>query len=424
MRLSGSATPRVELCAASAVLPQVDHVTEAADAGSAAHEHLRDRARFGVDEAVRRLDGVIARWGISEREASFLRARLMRFEWTPPAGNMSELRLALMPDWSVKLVPAELRFISDVIMTAQFDIAWAEPGQLIAPTEPGEPPTVPAGSALWVVDAKFGDDRYVTTIENNMQVATYSVLAARWVKWQGEPRVVPAVLFPGPGQGEWDVPEHAWGPREIDAAEKRLADMLARVDLAQRQLEAGQPLQLTEGRHCEYCPAQSRCPAKHAMIKGALDQPAPFGDSPLSLEEAAQLAAALPQLDTFVRRGREALKVFVDANGPIPLGDGVVWGPEIVKKTTINAAPAKSVLDQELADHAADAMKVDISRASIERAVKALHAEQGITRQVAPTMRRIMAKLGEAGALTSEEAEQWCAHRPDAKAPALDPTGT
>jgi hypothetical protein len=122
-----------------------------------------------------------------------------------------------------------------------------------------------------------------------------------------------------------------------------------------------------------------------------------------------------------VRRSRDALKVYVGINGSIDLGDGVVWGPETVQKTTIKAGPAKRILEEELGAYAADASKVQISRASIESAVKALHAEQGITRQVSPTMRRIMAKLGEAGALISEDREEWCAHRPSAP---LEPAGT
>jgi len=123
---SASAAQRVEYCPPSEVLPQVFNISEAADKGSAGHEHMHQRAVYGVDYAMENLDAVLARWNVEEREAGFLRSRLLKFEWSPPAGSAVEIRLALMPDFTVQRVPGDLRFYPGALFTGQFDVMWAE----------------------------------------------------------------------------------------------------------------------------------------------------------------------------------------------------------------------------------------------------------------------------------------------------------
>lgn len=409
IRLSGSSLPRVDACPASAVLPHVEHESEDADAGSALHEHIKHRAEIGVDDAMALLDETMARWGVPEKEAGFLRGRLSKFEWSPPAGAICEIRLALMQDWTVQRVPAEQRFVEGAIFTGQFDVVWTEPRPLIV-NEDGSV-QCPAGSVLWVLDLKGGQDRYVETIERNLQVATYAFLAA---KWTGAKRVAPAICYPGPGEGEWDVPGRMWSRAELDAVEGRLRRLLARTAAQESALVEGRPLELTEGRHCEFCPALTRCPAKTAMFKAVLiEGTVPFGPLPLTDGDATQLVSMLAVLETFIRRGRRVLEAQVEETGrPIPLGDGVVWGPETSERTEILVGPAQPVLAIELGEFADQAMKVDVSGASIERAVKAQLEAKGKSRGVSPMVRRIYAKLGEAGALVQKPRVEWKAHRP------------
>lgn len=415
IRVSASALPRIELCPASAVLPQVGSTSEAADKGSALHQHIRDRAELGIDLAVARLEEVCARWGLSETETAFLRARLMKFTWTPPAGAICELRLAVMPDWTVKRVPEDQRWVEGALFTGQFDVVWAEPSPLVV----GEDGSVhcPAGSVLWALDVKGGQDRHVTTIERNLQVAFYAWAAARWTKAQ---RAIPAICYPGAGEGEWDVPGRMWGPAELDAVEARLKKLWGDCERQERALAEGQPLSLTEGRHCGYCPAQTHCPAKTALLKSlCTDSPAPLGAAPLTASEATRIASSLVFVERFLERARSALRSYVEDQGPIDLGDGVVWGPQQVNRTEILPEAAREVLEEELGEHANAAIKLDITGASIERAIKAQLEARGLTRGVAPTKRRIWAKLGEAGALVSKSRTEWKAHRPEPGAPAV-----
>lgn len=408
-RMSGSALPRIEVCPPSAALPQVGSTSEAADAGSALHDHIRHRAELGLDDAVARLEETMARWGLSETEAAFLRSRLMKFEWCPPHGSICEVRLALMPDWSVTRVPAEQRFVEGTLFTGQFDVVWAEPEPLIV-NEDGSV-LCPERSTLWVLDLKGGQDRYVTTIERNLQVHTYALLAARWTRAK---RVVPAVCFPGPGHGDWDVPGSVWGARQLEEVEGRLRRMLGAVELAESSIAAGEPLDLTEGRHCDYCPALTRCPAKIALFRSIFNEgPPDLATVPLNDTESSRLVSLVAVLDTVQRRARRVLEAQVQETGrPIPLGDGIVWGPQTTERTTILAGQARSVLAEALGEFAAIAMNVDVSGASIERAVKAKLEAAGKARGVSPEVRRIYAKLGEVGALVQKPRTEWGAHRP------------
>lgn len=410
MGVSASSAHRVDLCPPSAVLAQVEHESEAADKGSALHEHITDRATYGVDDAIARLDRVMAKWNLSQREAAVLRSRLLKFEWSPPAGALTEIRLALLPDGTVRRVPPDARHYPGAVTTGQFDVMWSEP----EPLQVFEDGTVlcPAGSVLWVIDLKGGMDSWVPTIEANFQVAIYAFLAARWTKAL---RVLPGILFPMPGEGDWDVVERPWGQREVEAVGERIRDMFARVDAEREKLAKGLPLALNEGRHCEYCPAHSRCPAKTALLKSALAEDGelvPNGEAPLSREEARRAAIALGQLGQFHRRLREILESYVHSNGPIEVGDGLVYGPKPDTKKKIVTAKARRILDEQLGEFSPTAMQ--ITGASIERAVKEKLAG---ARGVSPMVKRLYALIGEAGGLLEEECFEWSVHRPVPGAP-------
>lgn len=415
---SASSAQRVEICPPSEVLAQVMNVSEAADKGSAGHEHMHLRGTHGVDHAVAELDHTLAKWNVEEREAAFLRSRLLKFEWSPPAGAVMELRLALMPDFTVQRVPAELRFFPGAIFTGQFDVMWSEPQPLII--MPNGLLVCPPGSVLAIADYKLGKDSWVHTIEANLQLAIYAFLAARWT---GAERVTAATIFPGPGEGDWDTFPRPWGARQLTEMEKRIRDLLASVERNQQKLAAGEPLELKEGRHCLYCPARSHCPAKNAMFKRVFDSgaAAALGSAPLTPEQARYAANALPEFKRFADELRDALELYVEENGPIPVDDdGVVWGPLEGSSGVILPGPARDILREELGIEYADEalMKPVLSKKTIEDAVKRKHDDENIKRRLRPTMGRILGKLEEVGALQRKPKTTWCAHRPSAN-PAL-----
>lgn len=415
---SASSAQRVEVCPPSEVLAQVMNVSEAADQGSAGHEHMHLRGTVGVDAAVGLLDETLAKWNVEERDAAFLRSRLLKFEWSPPKGAAMEIRLALMPDFTVKRVPAELRFFPGAIFTGQFDVMWSEPQPLIL--KPNGLLVCPPGSVLAIADYKLGKDSWVHTIEANLQLMIYAFLAARWT---GAERVTAATIFPGPGEGDWDTFPRPWGARQLVEMEKRIRDLLASVERNQKKLEAGEALELKEGRHCLYCPARSHCPAKTAMFKRVFDSgaAAALGNAPLTPDQARYAANALPEFARFAKELREALELYVEENGPIPVDDdGVVWGPLDGSSGVILPGPARDILRTELGLADADEvlLRPSISKKAIEEVVKRQHEDAGIKRRLRPTMGRILGKLEEVGAMTYKAKTTWCAHRPSAS-PAL-----
>ena len=410
---SASGLQHIAACPGSAALARAGHVTRAADKGTAGHEHMRMRAELGVDDAVAQLDELFARYDLDEQDAHWLKRRLMRFEWSPPVGAVCETSLCLMHDGSVRRVEGGQGSYPDLpagaVLPGQIDLMWAEPAPLV--WDMGEErPACPENSVLWVADYKFGQDRYVHTVERNLQTTAYTVMAA---KWTGAKLAVPAIIYPGPGDGEWDTLAAPWGEKQLAEADLRVASVLAEVEVQKLAAAEGRALRLVEGRHCEFCEAQSWCPAKTALLKTVVSgEAAPLGEAPLTEAEAAYWVTQLRLLNGIAPRVTAALKAYVEATGPIDLGDGVVWGPVEERKSIIVAEQAREVLEDELGEHARSAMQVKVTKTAIDDAIRVKHAEEGIKKQKAATMRRIMARLGEEGALVHEPRVEWKAHRP------------
>lgn len=415
---SASSMPLVSRCASSFVLPRVRNVSSRSAVGDAIHEHMRERAAYGVDEAMQRLYALARRFELNDRETGIFIARCRSFEWIPPAGSFGEVALCLLENGEVVGVTGgkgQYETPDGALTAATLDVMWSEPTplDLSDPTHPRCPPD----SVLWVVDYKSGDEAHVDPIESNVQLATQALLAARWT---GAQQVVPAILFVRKGQGEWDVPEHAWGARELRNTESKIREILARVQVQQKRLTAGEPLELVDGPHCNFCPARTRCPAQTGIFKQIFSGTAPFGDAPLSAEERVWLAERLSMIESMAKKARWLLRADVDENGPIALSDGNVWGPTPEKRTEIVAHVAMSVLQEELGEQSTEAVVVSITRDGIERAAKAHCEAKKIQRGVAPLVRKLMAKLGEAGALLESQRLEYRAHKPERVLPTTE----
>src|SRR5512137_2432892 len=90
---SASRAPLYMRCATAAVLPQSKSIGESMAFGNAGHEHLQLRASHGVDAAVASLPDIFRRHDLTEKQASILRSKLMKFEWCPPPGSLPEVFL-------------------------------------------------------------------------------------------------------------------------------------------------------------------------------------------------------------------------------------------------------------------------------------------------------------------------------------------
>jgi hypothetical protein len=413
--VSGSALNGVNACAGSAALPKIAHTGAKADAGSAFHDHARDRTTMTPGDAAARIAEHAERWRLDEVSASILAARARSWEWQPPPGTLSEVALGLFEDGSVHLVTGGRGTYQAIPphhhnalrVATRVDFFWAEPHPLVA----GRPPQCPPGSLLWGCDLKTGSDTWVEPVEHNLQALAAAVLPALWT---GARAAVPAIVYPGPGQGEWDVPPAPLDYAGILRGRDLLLEIVARANEQRTRAIRQLPLALTEGGHCTWCDSAIYCPAKVASLKEYLGNPRPFEAVELTADEAVRVAQLLPAFERFAKSAREALERRVDAHGvPIPMGDGTVWGPEVKPKKTIDPVlgfqAVKAAVGEEIANASLD---IKITETGIRRAVKALHARTGVTKQGAATVRAIFRELRAADAIGSRTETTYHRWRP------------
>lgn len=407
---SGSTYSLARKCPASMVLPRSNWGSSpAADMGSAIHEHLSDRVQFGVDEAFARIYDTAKRWNLDEDAERIFEARCRSFKFTPPPGAIAEFPLALLGNGDVATcvgARGEYAVPDGAIMPLTLDAMWSEPQPLDMSTGL---PRCPEGSVLFVVDYKTGSDENIDAIEENRQLNAAALLAARYTD---AALVLPAVILVRAGDGVWDtltapakIDDLAWVEAEIHATDRKCSAELAK-------LEAGKPLKLVEGTHCLYCPARDRCPAKVAMVRDVLGSESPDLAVPLSTADRARLATMLPQIVRWADKAKSLLKADVEANGPIDLGDGRVWGPHVVLRDELDPNVGLPLLVDEIGDtHAQSALTITLTKGGIEDAVKAAHAEAGIKRQVSPTIRRVLARMHDAGGIQKVSKVYWETHK-------------
>lgn len=415
--VSGSGLPLVSKCAAAGVLPRVAHVGTRDKIGNALHDHCRERSAWGVSSAIARLPEIALRWHLDERETAIFRGRAMAFEYTPPRPSLPEIALCYMRNGTVVQTEGGRGHYPNLPegfwLPTQIDIMWADPFPLYTEILEGGARRVrcPPGSVLWVADYKSGDERYVDPAERNAQVLAGMVLAARWT---GAQQAIPAIIYVRRGPGVWDTPDHVYTAHEIDQAELQVRGWLGRVDEAREAYGRGEALPFVVGPHCEFCDSQTYCQAKTAALKRYLDDPSPLAPTQLTEDQAVRLATLEPQIGRFHDLTTEALRAYVEATGmAIPLANGRAWGAYYRSNDEIDAEIALRVLGDEIGERAArTAFATETSKAALERAIKSAHKREGIERQGAAAMRRVMARIREAGGIQSNPRTCYGVHVP------------
>lgn len=413
---SSSSLPLVHACLGAWALPHGGR-NENPDArmGDALHEHMDHRAKLGIGEAMRQLEAVADRHQLNARQRSIFLARARHFEWCPPPGAYGEVALCLLEGGDVvRMVggKGQYRWPAGAITGGTLDLTWCEIDGEPVPFDLTDPehPRCPPRAVLWAPDMKTGDEDNVDPVEHNWQILTNALLAMRWT---GARAVVPGVIYWRKGPGEWEVPPRAWGEREARAHEHALVARL--LDLREEQTRAarGEPLTLTTGQQCTYCPARSRCPEHTALVHlAATGRVVPQSAAPLTPEARVWLAQHLAPMERAIRDMRATLIADVQANGPIDLGGGEVWGPTPNKRTQIVVDQALPVLAEVLGeDRAAATVERKITRDAIEEAAAEALAATGKRRGRAAIVKQAYAKMGEAGALVTEEGVQYRAHK-------------
>lgn len=417
--VSGSALATAVKCAASLVLPRILGTTiSASKLGTALHEHVRHRNIYGMTEAIAKLPELVEAFEMTEDEESLFIARAKAFEWAPPPGAVAELALCLFEDGRVEAVRGGKGMYdlpADALIPAQIDIFWAEPRPLY---RDGDRIVCPPDSILWVIDFKSGKEDYVEPAERNAQALASAVLAG---KFTGARLVVPGIVYLRKGQGIWDIPERPLDLPMLAHVEEILRGAVLEVRRLRAAYEAGQPISFREGPHCSFCRARHGCPAHVATLRHWLADPGALAPGALTDAQARTLAELAPAFNRFAASVNEALRTHVQVTGkPIPLSDGRVWGMKTVQRDAFDVERALPILEGELKEDARVAVRRLVSTASIERAVEASHKRRKIVRQKSSAMRRIYARLADAGGVRKVARVEWGAHKPKPELPSVE----
>lgn len=394
---SDSRLPLLSKCLGSVVLRGFGNTGPKADMGSGIHAHMEDRARFGLETALARLEQTMSEFDLDDKERDIAIARCRHFTFLPPSGSIAEVALA----WNTLGGVVEIEggkgvyaTIEDVGGPGTVDLIFSEPNPL---TVQFDRPRCDEDSVLWVCDYKSGSDVWVSPIETNWQLKS---AAAKAAKWTGAKRVVPAIIYVGKGDGIWDIGE-MWDAERIDFETKEVHSLHSRIASATQD-----NVKLVEGAHCRYCPSVTSCPAKLSSVAAITGSDYQMQLDP---ESAKKLAETLPVVKDIVRRSEAALRAYVEENGAIDMGDGLEFG--LVRKARDYLVPKIWIplLQKALGRYAYSA--ITITKAGVDRAVEEQHYDMGLKRAKAISMRSILSEAGKRGGILSEHYDALELHR-------------
>lgn len=392
---SGSRIGLAMKCVGSAVLPRVESLSVAADAGTAKH-------RF----AARLVAGVDKETALSEVQEEFREAcDALDVSWLPlVSGCETEVTLAFSPSTGVS---------TRIGANLERDYSGAASGEMVATLDyfrvgdAQEPPSV------FVADLKTGMIR-PDAASTSWQLRTCALFAARLVR--AECADIAIIWTP---EGRKPVVDKAHLTHEdLVAIETQLCELASRID---DEVTFGGTPQLRTGDHCKYCPAKLSCPAQVGIIRSAVAT----GGNELTAMAArvatmttGELSSAYLRAKPFLDAASALRKAFADAAmvQPFAVADGVSYGLRKTERKTYDGAAVFTELASRYGTNAAQSgVSFEASVASIERGLKAAKAEGKLSSSVAEAKREVLAVLYAAGAVEVSESSRLCEY-PDPSA--------
>lgn len=173
---------------------------------------------------------------------------------------------------------------------------------------------------------------------------------------------------------------------DMDEFSDQLEAAFDDVGAAERALEAGRGVDVTEGGHCQFCEAFNSCPAKRALVLSMPRVLSDLGIEPKFLRSEPGVVVGIrpgvltrdqiPDAWAFTERVEEAIAALrselcnmAASGGEVAFPDGRVLGPCITERETLDGPIAAGVLHEQLPDRAAKAIEISVSKEAIRRIV-------------------------------------------------------
>jgi hypothetical protein len=367
---SFSALERVSKCAASAALPRVYSVGDAAARGKHIHAFLcaiskgssLDQALVGIPADLREFCAALPTPDPGTPEIAFA--------WHSETGAVRVLGSDIGRDYVTD--PAEIPGTADVVLL--------EPGR------------------VRVDDYKAGF-LDVEPAASNLQLAALALCAAR-VTGASE---VTVRIRKVTESAAFEDDTATLDVFALAETEKLLKETVRHVHQALRIVRAKAVPHVSEGDHCRWCPVKLSCPAKvSALVALRTPEGVATQFSALLGEDAAQALALYERAEEAMKTIRGQLYGYARDN-PIRLSDGQVFGPVTSSREEVDATRAWPVLAELGAEVAAAAVEASSSKAAIDRAL--------VRFGLGERKREVMARLREVGAFTSKESTTVRKHK-------------
>jgi hypothetical protein len=401
---TGSSAERALECPASAALPRVDDLegSDEAARGTVLHQYLATVGQLGVDGALANIE---ARWHEACQRIDLTRipqidpasyAAEVAFAYHVEAGESRELGRGLTREQAVALYAAELR--------------------------PGEVPlTVDvvglAADRVFCGDFKTGRRR-VARASVNPQLLLGALAATR--AW-GVSSASLAVIYIR------EDDEHFVDQAEVDefdlaAFAERLRVGAAAVMHARQLVAEGQDVDVYEGKHCTYCPAFKRCPAKVALVHAVTSAPATYREDARDMLTPARAAEAVRRVK-LARQTLHLVQVELEAYaaevGGIDMGDGVTFGPRRSVREGVDGLTTHRVLEQLHGRDIADrAVTLESTKAGIKDALRKVAQDTGS--KITHLERDALAAIAKAGGVHDKVTTKVDEHRRALRQPAKE----
>jgi hypothetical protein len=373
MLITASRLQRAACCPASVVLPQVQEESEPARRGTAIHAFLaaarevgREAALAEVPEEYRDDCEVIDLDTLLAGDLDEIAAEVA-FAFDVETGEARELGRNIGRAYQVR--PTEVAGTADVVAFGPFE--------------------------LFVADFKTGRG-LVAAPRVNWQLKMLAVAASRTY---GVHRVRAAIIrVREDGTPEYEAT--VFTAFDLDLAAAELRDLVQTTTKLNAAVVSGRAPDVNMGAHCRWCPAAPACPAINALAQRLAREPEKVAEeiaADLTPEKAGKAWVQLKLVEEVTRRVREGLYAFARQT-PIHLGDGRVLGEVETRRRVLDGRVTFDCIELLHGHVVADeAVGIEASQASIERALRSVAKETGTA--LAALKRSVMAAVDKSGGI-------------------------